>query len=83
MDTNTEIAIRTIWHAIDVFTSEDMESQDNRLTLDMAQSMLWDLVQLGRLRPTVEYVKHYSDVLDDEDEANTLAIQIDNNVNGE
>lgn len=83
MDTNTEIAIRTIWHAIDVFTSEDMESQDRDLTLDMTQSMLWDLVQLGHLRPTVEYVKHYSDVLDDEDGANTLATQIDNNVNGE
>jgi hypothetical protein len=44
-----------------------LEGQDKMLTIEMSQAMLCDITDNGGLKPTVEYIKRYCDVLEGPD----------------
>ena len=58
---DTEILMR-IYAAVDYMSG--LEGQDTQLALDMSQAMLNDVIELGHLKPMIEYVNYYCDVID-------------------
>jgi hypothetical protein len=63
--------LNRIYAAVDYLT--DLEGQDRDLVLEMSQAMLNDVIEGVGLRPMVEYVRHYCDVLDSPAEAERIA----------
>jgi hypothetical protein len=53
----------------------NLEGQDPHLVIEMSQAMLGDVTG-GGLRPLVEYVKRYCDVIDSETDAERIAGEI-------
>ena len=62
MATITSEVIQKIYAAVDYMSG--LEGQDKQLTLDMSQAMLNDVIELGHLKPMIEYVNYYCDVID-------------------
>ena len=58
---DTEVLMR-IYAAVDYMSG--LEGQDTQLALDMSQAMLNDVIELGRLKPMIEYVTYFCDVTD-------------------
>lgn len=52
------------------------EGQDSTLTIEMSQAMLNDIIEHDTLRPMVEYITRYCDVLDSPDDAIRIAEDI-------
>ena len=76
--TNDPAAITTllnrIYYAVDYMA--DLEGQDPVLVIEMSQAMLNDAIEGCGLKPMVEYVKRYCDVLDSEADAERIASEI-------
>ena len=68
--TSAGLGIPTVQQALDVFA--ELEGQDKGYTIEMAQRMLSDLMNNG-LQPVLDYVKHYCDVLDSDEDAERIA----------
>jgi hypothetical protein len=54
----------------------ELEGQDRSLVVEMSQAMLNDLINGDFLKPMIEYVKHYCDVYDSDDDAQRIADDI-------
>jgi len=52
----------------------NLEGQDQALVIEMSQTMLSDVIEDG-LKPLVEYVKHYCDVIDSESDAERIVTE--------
>jgi hypothetical protein len=68
--------LNRIYAAVDYFSSGELEGQDDGLTIEMSQAMLDDVIQGHGLRPMVEYVKRYCDVIDGPEDAERIAADI-------
>jgi hypothetical protein len=69
--------LNRMFYAVEYMAS--LEGQDRTLVIEMSQAMLGDITERGGLKPLVEYVKRYCDVLDydtDPDAAERLAGEI-------
>jgi hypothetical protein len=55
----------------------ELEGQDRTLVVEMMQQMLGDVIAAGQLRPTIEYVNRYCDVIDGPEDAERIAGEID------
>jgi hypothetical protein len=73
--TNDPAAITTLlnrmFYAVDYMA--DLEGQDQTLVIEMSQAMLNDLIEGRGLKPMVEYVKRYCDVIDSDADAERIA----------
>lgn len=67
----TTTQLNRIYFAVDHMA--DLEGQDLMLVIEMSQAMLNDLIEGHGLKPLVEYVKRYCDVLDSEADAERIA----------
>jgi hypothetical protein len=67
----TTTLLNRIYYAVDHLA--DLEDQDLMLVIEMSQAMLNDLIEGRGLKPMVEYVKRYCDVLDSEADAERIA----------
>jgi hypothetical protein len=63
--------LRRMYSAVEFLAN--IESQDRTLTLEMSQQMLLDIMENGELRPMVEYIKRFCDVIDSADDAEEMA----------
>jgi hypothetical protein len=63
--------LNRIYYAVDFMA--DLEGQDPTLVIEMSQAMLNDLIEGHGLKPMVEYVKRYCDVIDSEADADRIA----------
>ncbi len=73
--TNDPAAITTLlnrmFYAVDYMA--DLEGQDRTLVIEMSLAMLNDLIEGRGLKPMVEYVKRYCDVIDSAADAERIA----------
>lgn len=67
----TTTQLNRIYFAVDYMA--DLEGQDLTLVIEMSQAMLNDVIEGHGLKPLVEYVKRYCDVLDSEADAERIA----------
>ena len=67
-------SLNRIYAAVDYMTN--LECQDTMMIVEMSQSMIDDLIVKGALRPMVEYVKMYCDVIDGPDDAQRITDDI-------
>jgi tellurite resistance protein len=54
----------------------NLEGQDPQLVIEMSQAMLNDLIDNGELKPMIEYVKYYCDVIESTEDAERIAEDI-------
>jgi hypothetical protein len=74
MDEIMRVLLNRIYAAIDYMSN--LENQDQTMVIEMSQAMLNDIIETGNLRPMLEYVKHYCDVIDGPDDAERIASDI-------
>ena len=67
--------LNRIYRTIDFMAN--VEGQDNTLIIEMSQAMLNDFINEGELKPIVDYVKRYCDVLDNAEDAISIAEDIE------
>jgi transcription initiation factor TFIIIB Brf1 subunit/transcription initiation factor TFIIB len=72
--TVTTAQLNQIYWAVDYIA--DLEDQDQTLVIEMAQAMLNDLIEGHDLKPMIDYVKRYCDVIGSAEEAEQLAADI-------
>jgi hypothetical protein len=70
----TTTQLNRIYHAVDHMA--ELEGQDLMLVIEMSQAMLNDLIEGHGLKPMVEYVKRYCDVIESDDDAERIAGEI-------
>jgi hypothetical protein len=70
----TTTQLNRIYYAVDYMTN--LEGQDLMLVIEMSQAMLNDAIEGHGLKPMVEYVRRYCDVLDSEADAERIASEI-------
>ncbi len=68
------IQLSRIFSAVDYMSN--LEGQDPVLVIEMSQDMLNDAIEGHGLKPMVQYVKRYCDVLDSEADAERIASEI-------
>jgi len=66
--------LNRIYAAVDYVSN--LDGQDTELVLDMSQQMLSDLINTGSIKPMIEYVKRYCDVIDGPDDIQRIADDI-------
>jgi len=66
--------LNSILSAVDYLS--DLEGQDKGLVIEMSQAMLGDVSEGRGLRPLVEYVGRYCDVIDSAADAERIAGEI-------
>jgi hypothetical protein len=66
--------LNRIYAAVDYFSN--LEGQDIMLTLEMSQQMISDLIEIGEIKPMIDYVNRYCDVLDGPEDAEHIAEDI-------
>jgi hypothetical protein len=66
--------LNRIYAAIDYMS--DLENQDMMMVIEMSQAMLNDVIENGELKPMIEYVKRYCDVIDGPEDAKRIAAEI-------
>jgi hypothetical protein len=66
--------LNRIYAAVDYVS--DLEYQDASLVIEMSQAMLNDVIENGTLKPMIEYVKRYCDVIDGPEDAERIAADI-------
>jgi hypothetical protein len=66
--------LNRIFYAVEYMTN--LDGQDAVLVIEMSQAMLNDVIEGHGLKPMVEYVGRYCDVLDSADEAERIADEI-------
>lgn len=66
--------LNRIYQAIDYMTN--LDGQDHSLVIEMSQAMLNDIIEGRDLRPMVEYVKRFCDVIDSAEDAEQIAADI-------
>ena len=66
--------LNRIYSAVDYMSN--LEGQDRTMVIEMSQFMLNDVIESGNLRPMVEYVKMFCDVLDSPEDAEEIAADI-------
>jgi hypothetical protein len=74
MDETTRALLNRIYAAVDYMSN--LENQDQTMVSEMSQAMLNDIIETGNLRPMLEYVKRYCDVIDGPDDAERIASDI-------
>jgi hypothetical protein len=74
MDSNTLALLNRIYAAVDYMM--ELENQDRPMVVEMSQAMLNDVIETGELRPMLDYVKRYCDVIDGPDDAERIAADI-------
>ena len=67
----TTTQLNRIYYTLDYMVG--LEGQDLMLVIEMAQAMLNDLIEGHGLKPMVEYVKRYCDVIDSAADAERIA----------
>ncbi len=67
----TTTQLNRIFYAVDYMA--DLEGQDPVLVIEMSQAMLNDLIEGRGLKPMVEYVERYCDVIDSAADAERIA----------
>jgi hypothetical protein len=67
-------ALNRIYAAVDYITN--LEGQDIMLALEMSQQMISDVIETGELKPIIEYINHYCDVVDTPEDAQRIADDI-------
>jgi|GEM_PF-4415509 len=70
----TAAQLNRMYSAVDYVA--DLEGQDRSLVIEMSQAMLLDVIERGGLKPLVEYVQRYCDVLESADDAERIAEDI-------
>ena len=74
---NTDLiqSLQTVYRAADFL--RDLEGQDISLILEMSQAMINDLIETGEFQRTLEeYVRHYCDCYESEDELAAIIADI-------
>lgn len=66
--------LNRIYAAVDYLSN--LESQDNVLALEMSQQMIFDLIDTGEIKPMIDYVNRYCDVIDGPEDAERIAADI-------
>jgi hypothetical protein len=67
----TTTLLNRIYYTLDYMVG--LEGQDLMLVIEMAQAMLNDVIEGHGLKPMVEYVKRYCDVIDSAADAERIA----------
>jgi hypothetical protein len=70
----TTTQLNRIYYTLDYMVG--LEGQDRTLVIEMAQAMLNDVIEGHGLKPMVEYVKRYCDVIDSAADAERIAGEI-------
>lgn len=70
----TTTQLNRIFYAVEYMTN--LEGQDLTLVIDMSQAMLNDVIEGHGLKPMVEYVERYCDVLDSSADAERIADEL-------
>lgn len=71
---NMTETLNRIYAAVDYVSN--LEGQDMMLTLEMSQQMISDLINMGEIKPMIDYVKRYCDVIDGPEDAERIAEDI-------
>lgn len=66
--------LNRIYAAVDYLSN--LESQDTMLTLEMSQQMISDLIETGEIKPMIDYINRYCDVIDGPEDAERIAADI-------
>lgn len=66
--------LNLIYKAVDFLT--EIEGQDRTLVIEMSQAMLNDYINSGEIKPLIEYIKRYCDVLDSPEDAQSITDDI-------
>jgi hypothetical protein len=66
--------LNRMFYAVDYMA--ELEGQDRTLVIEMSQAMLNDLIEGHGLKPMVEYVKRYCDVIESDADAERIAGEI-------
>jgi hypothetical protein len=72
--TDTVNTLNRIYAAIDYMSN--LENQDTMMTLEMSQQMISDVINTGEIKPMIDYVKRYCDVIDGPEDAQRIADEI-------
>lgn len=67
-------ALSLIYKAVDYLT--EIENQDRTQVIQMSQAMLNDYINDGEIKPLIEYIKRYCDVLDSPEDAQSITDEI-------
>ena len=71
MSQPTTTQLNRVYWAVDYMTN--LEGQDSVLVIEMSQAMINDLIENGELKPMLEYVRKYCDVIEDAEDAERIA----------
>jgi hypothetical protein len=74
VDEATRAQLELIYAAVDRMS--DLDGQDKGMIIEMALKMLGDVTDGPGLAPTLDYVKHYCDVIDSPADAERIAAEI-------
>lgn len=74
MSEPTTAQLSRIYSAVEYMT--DLDGQDRTLVIEMSQEMLNDVIEGRGLRPLVDYVRRYCDVIDSPEDAERIAAEI-------
>jgi len=66
--------LNRIYAAVDYISN--LDGQDTTLALEMSQQMISDLINTGAIRPILDYVRRYCDVIDGPEDAQRIADDI-------
>jgi hypothetical protein len=66
--------LNRIYAAVDYVSN--LECQDTMMALEMSQQMISDVINDDALKPMVDYVKRYCDVIDGPEDAERIASDI-------
>ena len=66
--------LNRIYNAVDYVSQ--LDGQDQTLALEMSQQMLSDLINTGEIKPMIDYVRQYCDVIDSPEDAQRIADDI-------
>lgn len=66
--------LNRIYAAVDYLSG--LEGQNTNLVLEMSQAMINDLINDGEIKPMIEYVNRYCDVVDNPEHAHEIAEDI-------
>ncbi len=70
----TTAQLNRIFYAVDYMSN--LEGQDAVLVIEMSQAMLNDVIEGHGLKPLVEYVKQYCDVIESEADAERIVSEL-------
>ncbi len=66
--------LNRVYAAVDYISN--LEGQDTMLALEMSQQMISDVINTGEIKPMIDYVRRYCDVIDGPDDAQQIADDI-------